>query len=98
MSTKTDWENVERVLPRAKGIAWESCHKIYVLMDDEQVQHMIDIDAGYEVYRSTDAPPEQWLGMLQEWYAASCPLRFISAITTNDADPNAGFETLIGQR
>ena len=24
----------------AKAIAWDTCHKIYVLMDDEQVQKM----------------------------------------------------------
>jgi len=33
----------ERVVD-AKAIAWDTCHKIYVLMDDEQVELM----RGYE--------------------------------------------------
>ena len=32
-----------------------------------------------------------------EWYENSCGLRFISAVHTNHADPNAGFIDLIGQ-
>jgi hypothetical protein len=37
------------------------------------------------------------LATLQEWYEDSCGLRFIDAVSTNHENPNAGFETLIGQ-
>jgi hypothetical protein len=37
------------------------------------------------------------LATLQEWYEDSCGLRFIEAVSTNHENPNAGFETLIGQ-
>ena len=80
----------------AKAIAWDSCHKIYLLMDDEQVETM----RGYEydpLIRSTYFTPEEMLTILQNWYSNSCGLRFIQAVTTNHIDPNAGFEILIGQ-
>jgi hypothetical protein len=31
------------------------------------------------------------------WYEDSCALRFVEAVTTNPADPNDGFITLIAQ-
>ena len=34
---------------------------------------------------------------LKNWYDDSCGLRFIEAVSTNHENPNAGFETLIGQ-
>jgi hypothetical protein len=36
-------------------------------------------------------------GLVQEWYEDSCSLRFIQAVSTNDTDPNLGFESLISQ-
>jgi hypothetical protein len=36
---------------------------------------------------------------VKTWYAESCPLKFVEAVTTTaeGIDPNEGFETLIGQ-
>ena len=34
---------------------------------------------------------------LVEWYEMSCDLKFISAVSTNLEDPNAGFKTLVPQ-
>jgi hypothetical protein len=85
----------ERVVD-AKAIAWDTCHKIYVLMDDEQVELM----RGYEydpLITKEQATPEEMFATLQEWYEDSCGLRFIQAVNTNPVDPNAGFESLIEQ-
>ena len=85
----------ERVVD-AKAIAWDNCHKIYVLMDDEQVELM----RGYEydpLITKEQATPEEMFATLQEWYEDSCGLRFIQAVNTNPVDPNAGFENLIKQ-
>jgi len=80
----------------AKAIAWDTCHKIYLLMDDEQV----DVMRGYEydpLITNKEQTPEEMLITLKDWYASSCGLRFIDAVSTNHENPNAGFETLIGQ-
>lgn len=85
----------ERVVD-AKAIAWDTCHKIYVLMDDEQVGLMRTY--GYDPLITADeATPDQMFEKLQEWFEESCSLRFINAVTTDHEDPNRGFETLIGQ-
>jgi len=85
----------ERV-PQAKAIAWDTCHKIYLLLDDEQVE--ITRGYGYDpLITSEEATPDEMMRKLEEWYDNSCSLRFINAVRTNHADPNAGFEQLIPQ-
>lgn len=98
------WEDVEAAVPKAKAIAFEGCHKIYVLLDDEAVVDMIvsgywdnDTEGGSRLYTSAEMSPEIMLSQLHEWFTASCPLRFISSVETNEEDPNTGFTNLISQ-
>lgn len=80
----------------AEGIAWDTCHKIYLLMDREQVELMRGY--GYEQLITTDqmSTDEMFL-LVEDWYDNSCSLRFIEAVSTNHINPNAGFETLSPQ-
>ena len=80
----------------AEGIAWDTCHKIYLLMDREQVELMRGY--GYEPLITTDqmSTDEMFL-LVEDWYENSCSLRFIEAVSTNHINPNAGFETLSPQ-
>lgn len=86
------FDKVKKAIPNAKGIAWDGCHKIYVLMDDEQVAEMVKY--GYEPIKQGEG---DFLALLQSWYNSSCPLRFIQSIRTDHEDPNDGFESLIPQ-
>jgi hypothetical protein len=89
-------ELVKERVSEAKAIAWDTCHKIYVLMDDEQVELMREY--GYDPLITKDQmTPEEMLATLEEWYEDSCSLRFINAVNTNHIDPNKGFESLIEQ-
>jgi hypothetical protein len=89
-------ELVKERVSEAKAIAWDTCHKIYVLMDDEQVELMREY--GYDPLITKDQmTPDQMLTTLEEWYEESCSLRFINAVSTNHIDPNKGFESLIEQ-
>jgi hypothetical protein len=91
-----DWDVVEDAVENAKGIAFDTCHKIYVLMDDEQVALMREYE--YEEIRTTeDQTPSEMLETLKDWFSKSCALKFIEAVETNHENPNAGFTTLIGQ-
>lgn len=94
---ETLWLNVEQtLLDGAKGIAFDGCHKIYVLMDDEQMTEMKE--CGYDPLISAEGhTADELLSLLMEWYEDSCSLRFINAVHTNHADPNAGFIDLIAQ-
>ena len=85
----------ERVVD-AKAIAWDTCHKIYLLMDDEQVALMRQY--GYDSLITKDEmSSDEMLATLEKWFDDSCGLRFIDAVSTHPDDPNLGFETLIGQ-
>jgi hypothetical protein len=87
---------VEDRLSDAKAIAWDTCHKIYLLMDDEQVELMRGY--GYDsLITSAEADPYAMFEILKNWYDDSCGLRFIQAVSTNRIDPNAGFESLVEQ-
>lgn len=90
------WDKVEVAVEMAKGIAFDTCHKIYVLMDDAQMEQMKEY--GYDPLISSDEMgPEQMLSTIQKWYSDSCGLRFVQAVRTVDGDPNDGFISLIGQ-
>ena len=94
---KAHWDDVEQaLLDGAKGIAFDTCHKIYVLMDDEQMAAMKEY--GYDPLLSADdLTPSEMLETIQDWYADSCGLRFVSAVRTVGGDPNEGFISLIEQ-
>lgn len=86
------WTLVSEYVDEAKLIAWDECHKIYLAMDDTQADWFRD-----EYPAVVEGSPEHLLTTLEEWFDKSCGLRFINAVSTNEADPNAGFVTLIPQ-
>ena len=86
------WAEVEDAVEDAHLIAFDTCHKIYLAMDEEQAEWFL---AEYpETYIGT---PKAMLARLHEWYDQSCGLKFIQAVTTDHDDPNAGYESLIPQ-
>lgn len=91
-----DFGKVEDALAGAKAIAWDTCHKIYVLMDDEQVELMRTYEYDPLILTS-EMNPYDMFELIKQWYEDSCGLKFISAVTTNHEDPNAGFEDLVPQ-
>ena len=83
-------------ITNAKAIAWDTCHKIYLLMDSEQVELMRGY--GYDpIITNEELNPDDMFSLVQEWYENSCSLRFIQAVSTNHINPNAGFESLVSQ-
>ena len=83
-------------LSEAEAIAWDTCHKIYILMDSEQVELMRGY--GYDpLITNEEMNPDDMFDKVKEWYESSCSLRFIQAVSTNDIDPNLGFESLVSQ-
>ena len=91
------WGEVALTLNEAVAIAWDTCHKIYVIMDEAQVQKMIGYGYEDDMIKATDSNPKEMLNTLQDWYANSCALKFIQAVSTVEGDPNNGFDSLIPQ-
>lgn len=79
----------------AKAITWDECHKIYILMDDEQVALMRGY--GYDLITSDEMTPSEMSAKVMEWFDESCSLRFISAVHTDHNNPNNGFTNIISQ-
>lgn len=74
-------------------VAWDGCHKIYLAMDEEQAEWFHE-NYSPDIFEGT---AEEMLATVANWYENSCFLRFVNAVETNHADPNAGFTTLIPQ-
>jgi hypothetical protein len=84
------WDNIQDTLGRdARLIAWDTCHKIYVAVSDEQA------DWFRTHYHTVEGTPEDMLATLHKWWDESCWLRFISAVGGTEADPE--FTDLISQ-
>lgn len=91
-----DWDTVEEYINDAKGIAFDTCHKIYVLMDDQQMAQMKEYE--YDPLISKDEMSSaEMLATVQKWYEESCFLKFVEAVKTVEGDANEGFTTLIEQ-
>jgi hypothetical protein len=91
-----DWTLVYEKMEDAKGIAFDTCHKIYVLMDDAQVALMREYEYD-PLYTKDEMSAGEMFETIKHWYAESCGLKFVEAVSTVDGDPNEGFETLIEQ-
>ena len=82
----------------AKGIAFDTCHKIYVLMDQEQVDLMRSYGYGDEndpdsLLTSYQLTPREMSNKVVEWFLGSCGLRFISAVYSDER----GFVDIVSQ-
>ena len=67
---------VEDSIDKAFSITWDTCHKIYVALDE--VSHKYFIDCGYEMVLIKDKA--EALNQLHDWWGSSCHLRFIQAV------------------
>ena len=89
----------KRVRPHLNGavsIAFDTCHKIYILEDEEQ--HELMKSYGYDpLIRISEIGEDRALETLQGWFEESCALRFISSVRSVPEDPNKGFTDVIAQ-
>lgn len=99
-----DYYEVSVAIAEAKAIAFDTCHKIYVLMDDAQVEKMREYGYGDEndpdsLITKDQMNSQQMLNTVKKWYENSCSLRFVQAVETVEEgkDPNEGFTELISQ-
>lgn len=100
--TRTD-DLLKQALRGAKGIAFDGCHKIYVLLDQGQFdqQKMYGYGDGTDdsqlVALRSNLDRDQAFATVKDWYEDSCSLRFINTIKTVPGNPNDGFGRVIEQ-
>ena len=90
-------QEIRNALATAEGIAWDNCHKVYILMDTEEVDKMRGY--GYDPLITADThTPEQMYTLVSRWYRDSCSLRFVDICSTPTTDdPNSGFYQVVPQ-
>jgi hypothetical protein len=70
-------------------------------MDNAQMDKMREYDYGVDegsyLITAEEMTKRQMLTTIENWYANSCSLKFVNAVSTVDGDPNEGFEDLIPQ-
>lgn len=86
----------------AKGIAYDGCHKIYVLMDDEQMALMKEYGYGADnphyLASSSQLNPAEMATVVMSWFKNSCGLRFVQGVkTTDETNFDDGFFDIIAQ-
>lgn len=95
---ETTNERLEAVLRDATGIAWDGCHKVYILLGEEQFQRQQSYgygDGGSILIRlEGEEDRKEALGTIRGWYDESCSLRFISIVTGEDHD---GYSSVLAQ-
>lgn len=89
MTQEITKQSILDALKRATHIAWDGCHKIY-LLDDSSYESMKASGYGEPGSDSLLEPlpedPEKALTEVWDNYEASCSLRFIYLITSSPTD------------
>jgi len=91
---------VTEYLEDAVLIAWDTCHKIYLAMDQTEADFFRETYAPDIVegrFTEGGKSPDELDEIIDQWWDASCPLRFVQAVWHNEQDPNAGFVELVSQ-
>lgn len=94
--TLIGWPAVEEASQTAKAVVWDGCHKIYLAMDDHQLEVFEKL--GYSIIIKGEEP-EVLAGYVKSWYRKSCGLKFVSVVSTNETNPlvKSDFADLIPQ-
>lgn len=97
LDTEQAYWDVREYTNEAKGIAFDGCHKIYVLMDDNQMDLMKRYGYGEDnpnyLISSSQLNPVELATVAMSWYKDSCGLRFIQAVYSDEH----GFIDIISQ-
>lgn len=100
MKQSTD-ELVREYLTDAHSIAFEGCHKVYIMMSPEGTDRMRQIGYGDGTDESqlllvSDLGIDKALDTLREWFVESCGLKFVQAVS-GTGDRNEDFTDVISQ-
>ncbi|MDP9903125.1 hypothetical protein [Arthrobacter bambusae] len=82
------WDRVRAALLHAKKVSFDSCHTIYLLMDDTQVSQ-----SNQHGFRSLDPKLEH----VRDWFNSSCPMRSVIALSTKPSTGSSRRRVLIGE-
>lgn len=101
LDTEETYWKVREYTDEAKGIAYDTCHKIYILMDDEQVELMRSYGYGEDdpnaIATSGQLNPAEMATVVTTWFERSCSLKFITAVSSDKNFGDDGWLNIISQ-
>lgn len=101
IDTEQAYWDLREYTEEAKGIAFDGCHKIYVLMDDEQMALMKEYGYGEDnpnyLISSSQLNPAEMATVAMMWFKDSCGLRFIQGVYSDTTIANGGWVDIIAQ-
>jgi hypothetical protein len=78
-----DYETeLQELTETADSIAWDGCHKIYILQDSDQTDQMKN-NGYYYLWTRDQIDSYSMLNTIKQWYRESCHLRFINSVATD---------------
>jgi hypothetical protein len=102
LDTEQAYWDVREYTNEAKAIAWDTCHKIYILMDEEQVA--LQRSYGYgdandpdSLITSDQLDPAEMATVAMTWFKQACGLKFISAVYSDSRIGHEGFVDVVAQ-
>lgn len=91
-----DYETeLQELTATADSIAWDGCHKIYILQDSYQTDQMKNYGYNYLITRD-QIDSYSMLNTIKQWYRESCSLRLIDSVATGDHSTDL-FTTVVPQ-
>jgi hypothetical protein len=93
MRTDTKFRmKVAKATDNASLVAWDTCHKIYIAMDDKEASWYVE-----NKFTTFSGSPDEMLDHVCQWYEQSCGLEFIDATSWDDQHSNTRFVSVIPQ-
>lgn len=80
----------------ADSIAWDGCHKIYILQDQEQTDQMKNYGYDY-LWTKDQMDSDSMANTIAQWYTQSCSLRLVDSVSTGDYN-EPDFTSVVSQR
>lgn len=71
-------EIVAEATQTASLVAFDTCHKIYIAMDEGEAKYYID-----HKWKTFRGPADAMTEQVCEWYESSCGLEFVDATSTS---------------
>jgi len=82
MSIPTEWLGpVEEAVSNGVLVAWDGCHKMYVVMDEHSARWF-----RHEYRNTACSTAEDMMNTLHDWWDESCELRFITSVGNIDRE------------
>ena len=92
-------ENVMKAVMDCEGVAFDGCHKVFILMDKAQMEKMREYGYGDKtdfekgdsrLVWADDTKRSEMFDLVKQWYRESCMLKFVQSVATGDPDDEYG--------